>query len=72
MLDALRNAWKIPDLRKRIQYTILMLAVFRLGTFVPVPRMDPNAVRAMIQQGALLGFFDMIAGGALTQFRFLP
>ncbi|HHX24624.1 MAG TPA: preprotein translocase subunit SecY [Thermoanaerobacterales bacterium] len=68
MLDALRNAWKIPDLRKRIQYTILMLAVFRLGTFVPVPRMDPNAVRAMIQQGALLGFFDMIAGGALTQF----
>lgn len=68
MLDALRNAWKIPDLRKRIKYTALMLLLFRLGTFVPVPRMDPAAVRAMIEKGALLGFFDIIAGGALKQF----
>jgi RNA polymerase sigma factor for flagellar operon FliA len=51
MLDALRNAWKIPDLRKRIKYTALMLILFRIGTFVPVPRMDPNAVRAMIEKG---------------------
>ena len=68
MLDALRNAWKIPDLRKRIKYTALMLILFRIGTFVPVPRMDPNAVRAMIEKGALLGFFDIIAGGAFKQF----
>ncbi|MDD4568763.1 MAG: preprotein translocase subunit SecY [Tepidanaerobacteraceae bacterium] len=68
MLDALRNAWKIPDLRKRIKYTAMMIILFRLGTFVPVPRMDPNAVRAMIEKGALLGFFDIIAGGAFKQF----
>ncbi len=68
MLQALRNAWKIPDLRKRIIYTALMLILFRVGTFVPVPRMDPNAVRAMIEKGALLGFFDIIAGGAFKQF----
>jgi preprotein translocase subunit SecY len=68
MLDALRNAWKIPDLRKRIKYTALMLILFRIGTFVPVPRMDPNAVRAMIEKGALLGFFDIISGGAFKQF----
>lgn len=68
MLDALKNAWKIPDLQKRFKYTALMLLLFRLGTFIPVPRMDPAAVRAMIEQGALLGFFDIIAGGALKQF----
>lgn len=68
MLDALRNAWKIPDLRKRIKFTALMLMLFRVGTFVPVPRMDPNAVRAMIEKGALLGFFDIISGGAFKQF----
>lgn len=68
MLEALRNAWKIPDLRKRIKYTALMLLIFRIGTFVPVPRMDPSAVRSIIERGALLGFFDIIAGGALSQF----
>lgn len=68
MLEALRNAWKIPDLRKRLKYTALMLVLFRVGTFIPVPRMDPNAVRAMIERGALLGFFDIIAGGAFSQF----
>ncbi len=68
MLNALRNAWKIPDLRKRIKFTALMLMLFRVGTFVPVPRMDPNVVRAMIEKGALLGFFDIISGGAFKQF----
>lgn len=68
MLEALRNAWKIPDLRRRIKYTALMLMLFRVGTFIPVPRMDPNAVRAIVERGALLGFFDIIAGGAFSQF----
>jgi len=68
MLEALRNAWKIPDLRRRIIYTALMLMLFRVGTFIPVPRMDPNAVRAIVERGALLGFFDIIAGGAFSQF----
>ena len=68
MLEALRNAWKIPDLRKRIQFTVLMLVIFRVGAFVPVPGMDPAAVKAMIEKGALLGFFDIISGGAFKQF----
>ncbi|MCR4432171.1 MAG: preprotein translocase subunit SecY [Tepidanaerobacteraceae bacterium] len=68
MLEALRNAWKIPDLRKRIQFTVLMLIIFRVGAFVPVPGMDPAAVKAMIEKGALLGFFDIISGGAFKQF----
>ncbi|MDI3481403.1 MAG: preprotein translocase subunit SecY [Tepidanaerobacteraceae bacterium] len=68
MLEALRNAWKIPDLRKRIQFTVLMLIIFRVGAFVPVPGMDPAAVKSLIEKGALLGFFDIISGGAFKQF----
>ncbi|GAQ24675.1 MULTISPECIES: preprotein translocase subunit SecY [Tepidanaerobacter] len=68
MWDALKNAWKIPDLRNRIKFTIFMLILFRLGTFVPVPRMDPAAVKQMVEKGALLGFFDIISGGAFKQF----
>ncbi|MGB9812682.1 MAG: preprotein translocase subunit SecY [Thermovenabulum sp.] len=68
MLDALRNAWKIPDLRKRLQFTLLMLIIFRIGAFVPVPGMNPEAVKQLIEKGALLGFFDIIAGGAFKQF----
>ncbi|MGB9840450.1 preprotein translocase subunit SecY [Thermovenabulum sp.] len=68
MLDALRNAWKIPDLRKRLQFTLLMLVIFRIGAFVPVPGMNPEAVKQLIEKGALLGFFDIIAGGAFKQF----
>ncbi|TYP50326.1 preprotein translocase subunit SecY [Thermosediminibacter litoriperuensis] len=68
MLEALKNAWKIPDLRRRLKFTLLMLVVFRIGAFVPVPGMNPEAVRHLIERGALLGFFDIIAGGAFKQF----
>ncbi|MCG0276117.1 MAG: preprotein translocase subunit SecY [Thermosediminibacteraceae bacterium] len=68
MLEALKNAWKIPDLRRRIQFTLLMLVVFRIGAFVPVPGMDPKVVSELIERGALLGFFDIIAGGAFKNF----
>lgn len=68
MIETLRSAWKINDLRKRIIYTVIMLIVFRLGAFIPVPGMDPLKVKAMIEQGTLLGFFDIISGGAFKQF----
>lgn len=68
MLQTLRNAWKIPDLREKIKYTLLMLVIFRIGTFVPVPGVDPAVVKSIIEKGALLGFFDVISGGAFKQF----
>jgi preprotein translocase subunit SecY len=68
MLEALRNAWKIPDLRKRMKFTLMMLLIFRIGSYVPVPGMNPAVVRQLVERGALLGFFDMISGGAFTQF----
>lgn len=68
MLNILRNAWKIPDLRKRMTFTLFMLVVFRLGSFIPVPGMNTDALATFIQSGGLLSFFDVISGGAFANF----
>lgn len=65
MLDILRNAWKIPDLRRKILFTVLMLLVFRIGSVIPVPGLDPEQLKAMAERGGnLLGFLDIVSGGA--------
>lgn len=64
MLSTLRSVWKIPDLRKKIVFTILMFMVFRLGAHVPVPGINVEAVRELLSTGTLFGFFDVISGGA--------
>lgn len=69
MLHTLRNAWKIPDLKKRILFTLMMFAIFRLGTSIPVPGID----RAILSQffesdGGLLNFFNFMSGGAFANF----
>ena len=66
MIETLRNAWKIPDLRKKILFTIAMLLVFRVGSHIPVPFLDAAKFAAIINQGgSLLGMFDIVTGGAL-------
>ncbi|NLY51039.1 MAG: preprotein translocase subunit SecY, partial [Firmicutes bacterium] len=67
MLDALRNAWKIPDLRRRINFTLLTFLVFRLGSHIPVPGIDPSVLADIFSQGNLLGFLDLFSGGALKR-----
>jgi preprotein translocase subunit SecY len=68
MLSTLRNAWKVPELRKRLIYTLLMLAIFRIGNFIPVPGVNTEALtRAVSQQGSILGFYDMMNGGAFSK-----
>lgn len=68
MLSTLRNAWKIPDLRKRILFTILMLLIFRAGAFIPVPFINKEIVSDFVSKGALFGFFDILSGGAFKNF----
>lgn len=64
MVETLRNAWKIPDLRRKILFTLLMLLVFRIGSRLPVPGLDPDYFSQLIEQsGSLFGFFDVITGG---------
>ncbi len=68
MFNTLRNAWKIPDLRYKMLFTLAMLVVFRLGSFIPVPGMNTDALAQLIDSGGMLGFFDVISGGAFKNF----
>ncbi len=68
MLETLRGAFRIPDLRRRILFTLGMLVVFRLAVHVPVPGVDRAAIGHLISGGTLFGFMDLISGGALKNF----
>ncbi len=72
MISGFQNISKIPELRNRILFTFGMLAVYRLGVFVPTPGIDTAALGAFFQAqakgGSLLGLIDMFTGGALRQF----
>lgn len=65
MLDTLKNSWKIPDLKKKILVTIGLLLIFRLGSRLPVPFLDPTWFANLIDNGGqLFNFLDVIGGGA--------
>lgn len=68
MFAALRNAFKVPELRKKILFTLGILAIYRLGAHIPVPGVDVKALQKLFEKGGLLGFFDLFSGGALSQF----
>lgn len=67
MFKTIVNAFKIPDLRKKILYTILLMVIFRLGSHVPVPSLDASALSQAVSNLDMLGLMDMISGGALSQ-----
>ncbi|QUH19896.1 preprotein translocase subunit SecY [Alkaliphilus sp. B6464] len=64
MIQTLKNAWKIPDLRRRILYTFMMLAIFRLGSVIPVPGINIEYVKNIVDNAGLLSFFNLVSGGA--------
>ena len=61
MLQAVRNAFKLPDLRRRLLITLLILVVYRLAAHVPVPNVDPVALRQVFEANQLLGLLDMFS-----------
>src|SRR5689334_18162812 len=69
MLQSLRNIWDVPDLRKRVLFTLGLLAVFRLGSHVPTPGIDAKALIDFFEQnrGNWLGLVDMFSGGNLAR-----
>jgi preprotein translocase subunit SecY len=70
VLSSLKNVFKIPDLRNKILFTLLMIALYRLGSNVTVPGIDFGAVQdlqAQAERGGVLGFLNLFSGGALTQ-----
>jgi preprotein translocase subunit SecY len=69
MIGGFQNIPKIPELKKRILFTLFMLAVYRLGCHIPTPGIDGSALAAFFneRQGTLFGLVDMFSGGALKQ-----
>jgi preprotein translocase subunit SecY len=70
LLEGLGGVSKIPELQRRILFTFLLLAVYRIGVFIPTPGIDNAALLAFFEQarGSMLGLMDMFAGGALSAF----
>jgi len=69
VLEALQNIFKIPELKKRVMFSLGMLAVYRIGCHIPTPGIDRIALSHFFKQaqGTLLGLFDMFSGGALER-----
>src|SRR5947209_1511518 len=67
--EAVANVFRIPDLRKRVLFTLGLLAVYRFGAHVPTPGIDANKLEAYFQQaqGSLLGFIDLFSGGSFRR-----
>ena len=67
MIDSFRNIFAIPDLRKRVFFTFALLAVYRMGSFIPIPGIDPVAIAEFTKaaEGTVLGFLNLFSGGAL-------
>lgn len=67
--DSVRNIFAVPDLRKRLAFTFAMLAVYRVGCFIPTPGIDPVALGELMTQlgGGLLGFVNNFTGGGLSR-----
>jgi preprotein translocase subunit SecY len=66
----LTNAWRVPELRHRLLFTAMILAIYRLGSWIPVPGVDPDAIQQYFanQGGTILGLLNIFSGGALSQF----
>jgi preprotein translocase subunit SecY len=68
-MSGFQNMGKIPELRKRLLYTLMLLAVYRIGVFVTTPGVDASVMKKIVSQasGTFLGMFNMFSGGALEQ-----
>jgi preprotein translocase subunit SecY len=68
MLQAVINAFKIPDIRRKILFTVAMLVIFRLIASVPIPGVDREGIRTYIETNQLLGMLNLFSGGGLNNF----
>lgn len=71
MLQTLRNAWKIEDLRKKLLYTLLIVVIFRIGSAIPVPFLDSEALKELAASlsgdGSLFGYLNMLTGDSFSK-----
>lgn len=70
MLETMRNAWKVPEIRKKILNTLLLIVIFRLGFAIPVPFMDRQILQRVAEGGSqLLSYLDMLTGASFSKFN---
>ena len=68
-ITTLKNIWSIEELRNKILYTLLLLFIYRLGSFIVIPGIDPNkldALHSSTQNSGMLGLLDAFVGGAFS------
>ena len=70
MFKTIANAWRVPDLRKKLLFTIFIVVIFRIGSHIPVPFLDINALKELTaswnDSNNMLSYFDMFSGGAFS------
>lgn len=73
MFKTIRNAWGIPELRKKILFTLMIIVVFRFGAVIPVPFLDASALQSIMSSvsggasGTALGYIDLLSGGSFSR-----
>ncbi len=67
MLETFRKAWKVPELRKKMLFTLLIIVIFRLGCTIPVPFLDASKISELMGTGSFLTYLDTLSGGALSK-----
>jgi len=71
IIQPIINAFKIPELKKKIIFSLLMLVVFRLAAHIPVPGVDPQALKTLFNRSQFLGLLDIFSGGTLANFSII-
>src|SRR5690242_723380 len=70
MFSWLTNAWRVPELRKRVLFTAMILSLYRLGSWMPAPGVNSDQINQFFQSqgGTILGLLNLFSGSALSQF----
>ena len=66
MLRTFRNIFKVIDLRHKILFTLLIILLYRLGSAIPSPGVNTQALKKLVEEGGILGFLNFFSGGALS------
>ncbi|MBQ6000788.1 MAG: preprotein translocase subunit SecY [Clostridia bacterium] len=69
MIETIKNAWKIDDLRKKMLFTMMVIVLFRFGAKIPVPFLDATVLQTYmkVNSGTIFSYLDMLSGGAFSQ-----
>lgn len=71
MLKTLVTSWKLPEIRKKLLYTLLLILVFRFGAYIPIPGVNPSYIQQQVMMYDIFGYLDLITGGSFSNFTVL-